>query len=143
MAEPESPQAPPIPVPPAPQVPQALQAPQQPIPHMPPLNWSQFKPEFSGKVDKNAEACLLRINDWMDTHRFQENDKVQRFCLILTEAKVWYKSLRLINADWMALQNLFRQQYTKIGNTRKQLFHAWRSFHFDEKTETIDVTYSV
>ena len=30
------------------------------------------------------------------------------------------------------------QQYTKIGNTRKQLFHVWRSFHFDENTETLD-----
>ena len=26
----------------------------------------------------------------------------------------------------------------KIGNTREQLFHAWRSFHFDENTETLD-----
>ena len=25
-----------------------------------------------------------------------------------------------------------------IGNTREQLFHAWRSFHFDENTETLD-----
>ena len=25
-----------------------------------------------------------------------------------------------------------------IGNTREQLFHAWRSFNFDENTETID-----
>ena len=33
---------------------------------------------------------------------------------------------------------LFRQQYSKIGNTREQLFHAWRSFNFDENTETID-----
>ena len=36
------------------------------------------------------------------------------------------------------MQNLFRQQYSKIGNTREQLFHAWRSFSFDENTETID-----
>ena len=34
---------------------------------------------------------------------------------------------------------MFRQQYSKIGNTREQLFHAWRSFHFDENAETIDV----
>ena len=27
----------------------------------------------------------------------------------------------------------------KLGNTREQLFHAWRSFSFDENTETIDV----
>ena len=33
---------------------------------------------------------------------------------------------------------MFRQQYSKIGNTREQLFHAWCAFHFDENTETID-----
>ena len=26
-----------------------------------------------------------------------------------------------------------------MGNTREQLFHSWRSFHFDENTETIDI----
>ena len=50
---------------------------------MPPLNWSQFKPEFSGKPEEDAEAHLFRANDWMDTHRFQEADMVQRFCLML------------------------------------------------------------
>ena len=52
---------------------------------------------------------------------------------------MWYHSLEPINVDWQGLQNLFRQQYSKIGNTREQLFHAWRSFSFDENTETIDV----
>ena len=33
---------------------------------------------------------------------------------------------------------MFRQQYSKIGNTREQLFHTWRLFHFDENTEAID-----
>ena len=33
---------------------------------------------------------------------------------------------------------MFRQQHSKIGNPGEQLFHAWRSFHFDRKTETID-----
>ena len=32
----------------------------------------------------------------------------------------------------------FRKQYSKIGNTREQLFHVWRSFHYDENTETVD-----
>ena len=32
----------------------------------------------------------------------------------------------------------FRQQYPKIGNTREQLFHAWRLFYFIEDAETID-----
>ena len=36
------------------------------------------------------------------------------------------------------LQNQFRQQYSKIGNTREQLFHTLRSFHYDENVETPD-----
>ena len=131
MAEPEG-----LQTPPAPQAPQVLQ---QPAPHMLPLNWSHFNPKFSGKPDKDAEAHLLRTNDWMDSHRFQVDNKVKRFCLTLPgEARLLYESLRQINADWIELQNPFRQQYSKIGNTREQLFHAWRSFHFDENAETID-----
>ena len=69
----------------------------------------------------------------MVTHVFQEGVKVQCFCLTLVgEARLWYESLRPINVDWIGLQNQFRQQYSKIGNTREQLFPAWRSFHFDE-----------
>ena len=33
---------------------------------------------------------------------------------------------------------LDRQQYSKIGNTREQLSHAWRSFHFDKNTKSVD-----
>ena len=109
------------------------------LPHMPLLNWSHFKPKFSWKPDKDVKAHLLITCDWMDTHGFQDNAKVQRICLTLTgEARLWYESLRLINIDWLGLQNIFRQQYSKIGNTREQLFHAWRSFHFDKNAETID-----
>ena len=36
------------------------------------------------------------------------------------------------------ITNLFRQRYSKLGNTHEQLFHAWRSFTFDENTKTID-----
>ena len=43
---------------------------------MPQLNWSHFKPEFTGKPDEDAEAHLLRINDWMETHAFPEAVKV-------------------------------------------------------------------
>ena len=51
------------------------------------LNWSNFKPEFSGKH-------LLHSNDWMDAHHFNEDIKVQRFCLmVLGEARLWYHSL--------------------------------------------------
>ena len=65
---------------------------------------------------------------------------VHRFCLtLLGEARIWYQSLEpLGDTTWAQLQNLFRQRYSKLGNTCKQLFHAWRSFTFDENTETID-----
>ena len=36
------------------------------------------------------------------------------------------------------ITDLFRQRYSKLGNTHEQLFHAWRSFTFNENTETID-----
>ena len=35
-------------------------------------------------------------------------------------------------------KNKFRWQYLKIGNAPEQLFHAWRTFKFDENTDTID-----
>ena len=84
-------------------------------------------------------AHLLRTNDWMETHNFPEVANIQRFCLTLTsEARLWYETLRPIVGDWAGLQEYFRQQYSKFGNTREQLFHVWRSFHYDENTETID-----
>ena len=38
-------------------------------------NWSHFKPEFAGNRDEDAEAHLLRTNNWMDTHVFPEDVK--------------------------------------------------------------------
>ena len=101
------------------------------------INWSNFKPEFSGKPEADAEAHLLHSNDWMNAHRFVD---VQRFCLtLLGEARLWFQSLEpLDDATWPQLQNLFRQRCSKLGNTCEQLFYAWRSFSFDENTEIID-----
>ena len=91
------------------------------------LNWSNFKPEFLGKPDEDTEAHLLCTNNWMNAHHFNEGVRVQIFSLtLLGEARLWYHTLEPINADWQGLQNLFRQQYSKIGNTREKLFHAWR-----------------
>ena len=67
---------------------------QVPILVQPQLNWSYFKPELSDKLKEDAEAYLLRTNDWMETHNFPEVAKVQRFCLTVTrEARLWYESL--------------------------------------------------
>ena len=102
---------------------------------MPQLHWSHFKAEFAGKPDEDMEVHLLGMNDWMDTCTFQEDVKVQHFCLTLVgETNLWYESVRPINVDCIRLQNQFRQQYSKIGNMREQVFHTWRSFHF----ETLD-----
>ena len=114
----------------------------QEIPQRPQLNWSYLKLQYAGRSDKDVEAHLLRTNDWMDTQKFPEHVQVQRFCLTLVgEARLWYKSLRLINVDWVGLQNIFRQQYSKIDNAREQLFHVWSSFHFDKNVETIVLGY--
>ena len=79
---------------------------------MPQLNWSHFKPEFADKPDEEAEAYLLRTNDWIDIHAFSEGVKVQRFCLTLAgEARLWYESLRPITLDLNSLPNQLRQQY--------------------------------
>ena len=104
------------------------------------LSWSNFKPKFSGKPEEDAEAHLLCSNDWMEAHHFEEGIRVQRFCrTLLGEVRLWYHSLELLgNTTWAQLQNLFRQRYSKLGNTCEQLFHTWRSFTFDENTETID-----
>ena len=69
-----------------------------------PLNWSNFKPEFSGNPDEDAEAHLLCSNDWINTHCFVKGVKVQRFSLtLLREARLWYLSLEPINVDWPEL----------------------------------------
>ena len=104
------------------------------------INWPNFKPEFSEKPEEDAEAHLLCSNDLMNAHHFEEEVKVQRFCLtLLGEARLWFQSLEpLEDTTCPQLQNLFRQRYSKLGNTHEQLFHAWRSFTFDENAETID-----
>ena len=76
----------------------------------------------------------------MNTHDFSDAVKVQRFChTLMGEARLWYASLESIVMTWHELQNQFRQQHSKLGNTREQLFHAWRSFDYDENVETPDM----
>ena len=54
------------------------------------------------------------------------------------EARLWYASLEPKVMTWQELQNQFRSQYSKLGNTRGWLFHVWRSFHYDENVEMPD-----
>ena len=55
------------------------------------------------------------------------------------EARLWYASLEPIPMTWPELQNQFRRQYFKLGNTREQLFHVWRSFYYNENVGMLDV----
>ena len=89
------------------------------------LNWSHFKPEFSGKPEEDAEEHLLRTNDWMETHNFPDDQKVRRFCLTLTgEARLWYETLGVAQLDWQAIRDSFHQQYSKFGSAREQYVHV-------------------
>ena len=84
------------------------------------LNWSYFKPEFSGKPEEDVEARLLRTNDWMETHNFPNDQKVRRFCLTLMgEARLCYETSGTAQLDWEALQDYFWQQYSKFGNIQE------------------------
>ena len=68
------------------------------------LNWSYFKPEFSGKPEEDAEAHLFRTNDWMETHNFPADQNVRRFCLTLMgEARLKYETSGTVHLDWEAL----------------------------------------
>ena len=110
-----------------------------PIPQIIYQNWIGKKPEFSGKPEEDAESHLLSTRYWMEAHNFPEGEKVRCFCVTLTgEARLWYELLALLDKDWPALQNKFWWQYSKIGNTPKQLFHACRTFKFDENMDTVD-----
>ena len=124
---------------PAQPVPQLAPAGVVPVPQIIYQNWIGKKPEFSGKPEEDAESHLLSMRDWMEAHNFPEGEKVRHFKVTLTgEARLWYKSLTPIDNDWPALQNRFRWQYSKIGNTPEQLFHAWRTFKFDKNTDSVD-----
>ena len=110
-----------------------------PAPQIFDQNWIGKKPEFSGKPEEDAESHLLSTRDWMEAHNFPEGEKVTCFHVTLIgKARLWYESLALLDNDLPALQNKFRWQYLKIGNTPKQLFHACRTFKFDENTDSID-----
>ena len=76
----------------------------------------------------------------MGAHHFDAGIRVQTFYLtLLGEARLWYHSLEpLGDTTWAQLQNLFRQRYSKLGNTCGQLFRTLKLFTFDENTKTID-----
>ena len=110
-----------------------------PIPQLFYQNWIGKKPEFSGKPEEDVESHLLSTRDWMEAHNFPEGEKVRCFRVALIgEASLWYESLAPLDNDWPTLQNKFRWQYSKFGNTPEQMFHAWRTFKFDENTDSID-----
>ena len=63
---------------PAPNQP-TLQEPAAPQAHMGKQlpKWSHFRPKFTGKPEEDGETYLLHTNDWMNTHNFPGDVKVQ------------------------------------------------------------------
>ena len=85
--------------------------PQNPPAHVPDLMHlpNPILPPASPAPKEDAEAHLLRTNDWMEIHNFPDVTKVQRFCLTLTgKARLCYETLRPIAVDWIGLQECFR-----------------------------------
>ena len=122
------------------QLPQQL-APAQPVPSclVVPAPQVVYQNWIGKKPEEDVESYLLSTRDWMEAHNFPNEVKVRCFHLTLIgEARLWYESLALLDDDWPALQNKFRWQYSKIGNTPEQLFHVWRTLKFNENTDTID-----
>ena len=75
-----------------------------PTPQIIDQNWIGKKPEFSGKLEEDAESHLLSTRDWMESHNFPEGDKVKHFWVTLIgEARLWYESLAPFDNDWPAL----------------------------------------
>ena len=74
-----------------------------PIPVQPPipmannqLNCSHFRPGFSGTPNEDVEAHFLRMENWMTTYDFLEDQQVRRICLTLMgEARLWYATLNI------------------------------------------------
>ena len=56
------------------------------------------------------------MNDWMDTHQFQEG------VTLGGEERLWYESIRPIIVGWQGLQNQFRQQYSKTVTQKNSYF---------------------
>ena len=102
-------------------VPNPQSVPNQTVPqiiHHQMVNFYHFKPAFAGRPEEDVDTHLLQTNDWMTTHNFEEDMKVQRFCLtLLGEVKLWYESLAPFASDWPARQSNFRRHYSKLGNT--------------------------
>ena len=99
------------------------------------LNWSHFRPEFSGTPSEDAEAHLLRMEDWVTIHNFLEDQKVGRFCLTLTgEARLWYATLNVPQQqlNWDGLRERFRHNTPNLVipknniSTRGDLFNLMK-----------------
>ena len=76
----------------------------------------------------------------MDTHDFASDQRVRRFPIaIVGEDRLWYQSIHPFLGNWEALQERLRTQFSNTGNTKEQLFHVCRPFHFDINAVVTDV----
>ena len=102
------------------------------------LNWLNFKPEFLWKPEEDAKAHLLHSNDWMNAHCFEKDIKEQRFASHCWGKQDYGINLKTFGRHYMVTKyTIYLVRHIQIRNTCEKLFHTWRSFTFDENTETI------
>ena len=104
------------------------------------INWSNFKPEFSGKPEEDAEAHLLCSNDWMNAHHFVYDVRVQKFCLtLLVETRLWFQSLEALNnVIWPECRICLDRDIQNWVIHESNYFMHGDHLNFNTNTETID-----
>ena len=102
-------------------------------------NLAQLKPEFSGSLDEDAEAHLLRVMDWLNHHEIDDDDeKVRHFPLTLTgSARRWLQTLPH-PITWENLLARFRREFSSVGYTRERQLLEWKAMFWRIDQETID-----
>ena len=83
------------------------------------LNWSHFRPEFSGKPEEDAEAHLLRTEDWMTTNNIPEDQKVG----------IFKNSCNLWNSTLVVVFNYNQCTVPEITTILQDLTNSMRNLH--------------
>ena len=80
------------------------------------INWSNFKPEFSGKPEEDAEAHLLHSNDWMNAHHFNNLMSSKILSYTARRSKIVVPFFRTLRRNTMGSTTEFIQ--TKVLKIR-------------------------
>ena len=95
--------------------------------------YNKLNPLGTGHIlNQNCQVDQMKMQKLTDWEQMMGWEPIivqrrQRYKILLTlmaEAKLWYESLDPVVEDWQGLQDQFRHQYSKFGNTQEQLIHV-------------------